>query len=229
MGFAETLARLRKERGFSQTDVAEYLTSNSNKKYSLSSISNWETGYAMPPVEPFLLLCELYRVRDIQETFRGTKTEYRGMNKLNPLGVSRAEEYIAMLVQNALFAKAEELQEQPQRYIRLYAIPASAGTGSFLDSDDYEDLEVDETVPAEADFAVKVSGDSMTPRFIDGQIVFIKQQQVLQVGEIGIFLLNDEAYIKRLGQAELVSLNTKYDPIEINEYDSFRVFGKVIG
>ncbi len=51
----------------------------------------------MPPVEPFLLLCELYGVRDINETFRGTKVEYRGMNKLNPLGVSRAEEYIAML------------------------------------------------------------------------------------------------------------------------------------
>ncbi len=229
MGFAETLARLRKERGFSQTDVADYLTSNSNKKYSLSSISNWETGYAMPPVEPFLLLCELYRVRDIQETFRGTKIEYRGMNKLNPLGVSRAEEYIALLAQNTLFAETEKVHEQPQRYIRLYAIPASAGTGSFLDSDEYEDLEVDETVSAEADFAVKVSGDSMTPRFIDGQIVFIKQQQVLQVGEIGIFLLNDEAYIKRLGQAELISLNSEYDPIEINEYDSFRVFGKVIG
>ena len=27
----------------------------------------------------------------------------------------------------------------------------------------------------------------MTPRFMDGQIVFIKEQEVLEFGEIGIF------------------------------------------
>ncbi len=229
MGYAETLARLRKGRSLTQSAVADYLTVNSDKTYNIKSISNWETGYAMPPVEPFLLLCELYGVRDINETFRGTKVEYRGMNKLNPLGVSRAEEYIAMLAGNTLFAEAEETNEQPRRYIKLYVIPASAGTGTFLDGEDYEDLEVDETVPGEADFAVRVSGDSMQPRFIHEQIVFIREQQTLVVGEIGLFFLNGDAYIKRLGQAELISLNEKYEPIQIDEYDNFRVFGKVLG
>jgi SOS-response transcriptional repressor LexA len=69
----------------------------------------------------------------------------------------------------------------------------------------------------------------MTPRFIDGQIVFIKEQQVLVVGEIGIFYLNGDAYIKKLGEAELISLNDDYEPIQIGEFDSFRVFGKVVG
>ncbi len=97
MSYSEILARLRKERGHTQAAVADYLTKNSKKPYSIKNVSSWETGYAMPPVEPFLLLCELYGVRDINETFRGVQVEYRGMNRLNPLGISRAEEYIAML------------------------------------------------------------------------------------------------------------------------------------
>ncbi len=49
------------------------------------------------------------------------------------------------------------------------------------------------------------------------------------VGEIGIIYLNGDVYIKKLGEAELISLNKKYEPIQIGEYDSFRVFGKVVG
>jgi phage repressor protein C with HTH and peptisase S24 domain len=48
-------------------------------------------------------------------------------------------------------------------------------------------LEVDDTVPDVVDFEVRVSGDSMTPRFCDGQVIFIKEKPTVEVGEIGIF------------------------------------------
>ena len=60
-------------------------------------------------------------------------------------------------------------------------MPVSAGPGAFLDSDSYEELEVDESVPASADYAVRISGDSMTPRFVDRQIVFVKEQPTLAI------------------------------------------------
>ena len=41
----------------------------------------------------------------------------------------------------------------------------------------------------------------------------------VQEGEVGIFLLNGEGYIKRLGDRELLSLNPKYGPIALHDYD----------
>jgi len=122
------------------------------------------------------------------------------------------------------------------REVPVYFHPAAAGTGTFLDSDYYDivDFPIDD-VPINTSFGVKVSGDSMHPRFADGDIVFVRQQPTLENGETGIFVLNGEAYIKKLSNCnssatvKLISLNTKYDPIEIEETDSLRVVGKVIG
>lgn len=116
-----------------------------------------------------------------------------------------------------------------KRLLRLYDISVSAGRGNYLDSSDYELIEVDDLVPDSADYAVRVKGDSMMPRFVDRQIIFIHEQPTLDEGEIGIFCLNNEAYLKKLGRGCLISLNSKYAPIPIRENDEFKVFGKVIG
>lgn len=76
-----------------------------------------------------------------------------------------------------------------------------AGIGRFrrfLDSDSYTLIDVDENVPEAATLAVRISGDSMTPLFNDGQIVYVHHQQELENGEIGIFVLNGEAFCKNL-------------------------------
>jgi SOS-response transcriptional repressor LexA len=241
LGYPDILAKLRRESGLTQAEAAEYISRFSHKPYSYKMVSHWENGTSAPPVEQFLLLCELYGVKDIQATFRGARVEYRGMRNLNALGKSRAEEYVAMLSRNPLFSDFEVSAPSmgsvssgrddiaSARSIKLYDIPVAAGTGIFLDSDSYEYLEADKTVPDESDFAVRVSGDSMKPRFVDGQIIFIKAQQTLEIGEIGIFGLNSDSYVKKLGYSELISLNSLYKPIKIREYDSFYIFGKVIG
>lgn len=233
MGYSKVLARLRGEHGLTQAEAADFLSRHSKKRVSPGNVSHWETGIASPSIEQFLLLCELYGVRDIQETFRGVLTGYRDFSKLSALGKSRASEYIAMLLDNPLFAESvrevSAVGENTPRYIRLYDIPAAAGHGVFLDSDAYEEIEADDTVPEEADFALRVSGDSMTPRFVDGQMIFISGRETLGIGEIGVFALNGDAYVKRLGRGELVSLNGKYAPIPIGEYDSFHIFGKAVG
>jgi SOS-response transcriptional repressor LexA len=231
MNYGNTLAKLRKEKGYTQTEVAEYISRFSEKPCSFKVVSHWENGVSSPPVEQFLLMCEFYEVGDILKTFRGIDFDKQSIKQLNTLGRSRVKEYVSMLMNNPLFCESDDLQisEPQRRYMKLYYVPAAAGSGVYLDSEYYDELEVDETMPADADFAVKVSGDSMEPRYIDGQIVFIKEQQTLEIGEIGIFELNGDSYIKRLGLGELISLNTSYEPITINEYDSFRIFGKVVG
>lgn len=230
MNISKSLARFRKEKGLTQATVASFVKERSGKSCTAKGVSNWETGVAMPSAEQFLLLCELYGVGDVL-IFLGLESEYRGFGKLNTLGKSRVEEYIVVLSGSPLFAEPQDGDDTPkaQRVIRLYDVPVAAGSGSFLDSDAYEDLEVDETVPKKADFAVKVRGDSMTPRFIDGQIVFVKEQQTLEVGEIGIFVLDGDSYIKRLGHGELLSINSQYEPIKLGEHLVFHILGKVVG
>lgn len=116
-----------------------------------------------------------------------------------------------------------------KRLLRLYNIPVSAGNGNYLDGGEYGMIEVESTVPNSADYAVRVSGDSMMPRFVDQQIIFIHEQPDLDEGEIGIFCLNNDAYLKKLGRGCLISLNPEYGPIPIWEHDDFEVFGKVVG
>ncbi|MCL1829656.1 MAG: helix-turn-helix domain-containing protein [Oscillospiraceae bacterium] len=231
MNISDTLSRLRKESGRKQAEVADFINRHSANRYSYKNISHWETGRAAPPTEPFLLLCEFYGVHDVLKTFRGIDNRYRGITKLNTLGKSRVEEYISALSLNPLFAEPDIAggQDKPKRNIRLYDIPAAAGTRSFLDSDSYEDFEADATVPKEADFAVKISGDSMTPRFADGQTVFVREQKTLDIGDIGIFELDGNSFVKKLGNGELISFNRRYAPIKISAYSSFYILGKVVG
>ena len=124
-------------------------------------------------------------------------------------------------------------QERRGRVLPLYRLAVSAGTGEFLDGDDYEAVEVGEEVSPLADFGVRIAGDSMEPRFVNGQIVWVRRQETLRHGEIGIFLYNGAGYCKRLeragGRLELVSLNRAYPPIRVSAGDELRVFGKVVG
>jgi len=117
--------------------------------------------------------------------------------------------------------------------IRLFDIPASAGVGNFLDGDNFTEIEVGEEVPETADFGIRISGDSMKPRFVSGQIVWVQKQETLNNGEIGIFFLDGNAYCKKLQDDEkglyLISLNSTYEPIAINENQTFKIFGKVVG
>ena len=131
----------------------------------------------------------------------------------------------------AAFSPAEE--KHTVRALPLYRLAVSAGTGEFLDGADYDTVEVGDEVSAGADFGVRIAGDSMEPRFVHGQIVWVHRQETLRSGEIGIFLYNGAGYCKRLEQnsdsVELVSLNPRYAPIRVADGDELRVFGRVVG
>jgi len=112
----------------------------------------------------------------------------------------------------------------------VYDLGASAGTGVFLDNPCYEVISMPEDkLSRKANFALWVSGNSMEPRFHDGDLVLVKIQPNVEIGEIGIFVLNGEGYIKKFGGDKLVSLNPAYEPIMITEDDAVYCKGKVIG
>jgi len=228
--FGQTLAELRARRGFSQKDMAAFLAKY-GVEISNQAISKWEKDITQPSAAQFLAVCSLFEVDDVMGTFTG-RVRKSPVSGLSEAGRRKVEEYIADLWATGLYEEADVSQTPERRSLPLYRIAASAGTGQFLDSDEYDMVEAGSEVPISANFGVKLAGDSMEPRFSGGQIVWVCQQQELRDGEIGIFLYDGNAYCKKLSMGkdgiQLISLNKKYAPIPIREGAEFRVFGRVL-
>lgn len=88
-----------------------------------------------------------------------------------------------------------------------------------------------------ADFCLRAKGDSMIgARIFDGDIVFIRKQEIVNNGEIAAVLINDEATLKRVfyypEKAKLVlqAENSKYEPLVYvgEELNDIRILGKAI-
>lgn len=227
----EIIATYRKKMGISQVELSNMLRTHG---YNLSNkaVSTWEKDVAEPSSSVLLLLCKLLNITDIYGEHYGNNPD-NPMSALNDEGKAKAIEYIELLRDSGKYTPAQAIIIPFRRSIKLFDIPASAGTGSFLDGENYTVLEVGEEVPSDADFGIRISGDSMEPQFINGQIVWVHQQETLATGDIGIFYLDGNAYCKKLKDDEdglfLISLNNKYAPIRVTENNSFKVFGKVVG
>ena len=227
--FGETIASLRRAHGMRQQALAEAMA-EAGIPVSNQAVSKWENDATLPNAQQFLTLCRVLDVDDIAGTFSGGDAGGL-LAGLNAEGRRRALEYIALLRESKRFAAAPEVPAL--RSLPLYSLAVSAGTGQFLDGESYEMQPVGPEVPEEANFGVRVAGDSMEPRFHDGQTVWVHQQPTLAPGEIGVFLYNGAGYCKRFerapGRVELVSLNLRYAPIRVAEGDELRVFGRVVG
>ena len=111
----------------------------------------------------------------------------------------------------------------------LYELPVSAGVGIFLDSTRADVMTLPQGVPkGRADFAVRISGDSMEPKFKNGDILLVDSRTVPEVGELGIFTLDGEGYFKRYMGDTLRSLNASYEDIVLENYTDVRSCGKVV-
>lgn len=112
--------------------------------------------------------------------------------------------------------------------IDLYRHLASCGSGKYLFDDiPIEKIEIKDS--CQADFAISVIGNSMEPTFFEDDILLIDKQPTIQLGEIGLFIVNGEAFIKEYGKDKLISHNKNYDDISFNENMDIRLIGKVIG
>ena len=69
----------------------------------------------------------------------------------------------------------------------------------------------------------------MEPDYYDGDIVLVSQKVELKHGDVGIFIINNDAYIKEYDETELISRNQDSPNITISEYDNIVCMGKVVG
>lgn len=78
---------------------------------------------------------------------------------------------------------------------------------------------------------IEVKGDSMEPKFHEGDIVLVKPGVIPENKEIGVFIVENKTVIKvfnkdKNGRIILTSFNIEHEPIIVDEYTEFGVIGK---
>jgi transcriptional regulator with XRE-family HTH domain len=228
----EQIKKYRNIKGMTQQDIADALGESSGRV-----IYNWEKGIGRPDCDKLARLCDLLGVSADEligcksMAQRPTATEWNTLQKYRALD-EHGKEVIDYLIDSE-YKRVTALTRKPKpRMLKIdwYALPASAGTSNILDSDLAEELLVPESAEAEqADFVISVDGDSMEPTYHDGDKVFVEKCDSVNIGEVGIFVVNGNVYIKELGSKCLISHNEKYKSIRIGENDSVYCCGRVIG
>lgn len=123
---------------------------------------------------------------------------------------------IAMFVIDGEISRSQAFREAASRTIPIFRAvqTVSAGTGAEIGFADMERVFIDDSPEARrASFVVCVSGDSMLPLYEDGDQLLIEHADSIDIGEIGVFVINGRGYVKKLGIGELISLNPDFENI----------------
>ena len=235
MAFNEVLKEIRTKKGFTQQQVADAL------EITKGAYSGYETGRREPDVFKIKALAQLFDVSGdaLLETGFNNEIKFTSEEKTHIKKYRTLDEHGKKLVDNVLNLECERVESTRTPVIPIgnvitlseFEQPVSAGKGVYLgDGSQTITREVPSTEETrKADFILRVSGDSMEPKYSDGDRLLIKRQHDVGIGEIGIFILNNEGFVKKKEKDRLVSLNPAYEDIIFNDEDSIECKGKVIG
>ena len=207
---------VEKQLGFGNGAIKRFATSSPSvdKIIALSNFLNVSVGYIITGEETSLNDDEQELVNYYKEL--PTWEQQRLIGRAAAL----AEKY------------AEQVKEPDIQLIPTYYVSnrVSAGFGEYLE--EYEQGKTvyvpDTPKSRKADFVLTISGDSMEPKFHDGDNILVRSQPTVDEGQIGIFDVEGEGYIKKLGNGELISLNHKYPNISLKDRYT-KCFGLVLG
>lgn len=209
-----------------------------------TTISNYENNISSPSDENIykfmeVLKCDANFLFEWEEVKNfnlscAEKTRIKKLRQLDAHGTKIVDLVLNEEYERCTSITVSEIEAEPEEIeIKHSYYKVSAGTGFDLNSgDDWEMIAVPDTPEArKADFALTIKGDSMEPVYFNGDIVLVKEQAAIDVGEIGIYMIEGKGYIKKYGGDRLISLNAVYDDIEFSDYDEERIrcVGKVIG
>ena len=227
--FDDRLKNLRKAKGATQADVAEALGIKE------SAYSNYEKDLREPNAVVLKAMSKYFGVTidyllDCHTGFVASRSEQEHIKKyrtLDPYGQKAVTSVLDIEFERCTYIPEPNREELIE--VSINYAPVSAGFGDELE--DYEQWEK-ASVPLtpesrKADFILVVDGDSMEPKFHNGDYILVRKQPAVDIGQIGIFGVDGKGYIKKYGGDKLISLNKKYPDIPLNE-DS-RCFGLVLG
>ncbi|MCM1008763.1 MAG: XRE family transcriptional regulator [Ruminococcus flavefaciens] len=241
MTISQRVFHLLEKQGKKQTELSEYTG------ISTSTISAWHKRGTNPAADTISTIADFFEVstdylltgkEKNSSSSKLTDEEQEMLDLFNALSRDnkiRIKERATVLaeLETQIETAVEEESEEHHLEIDCSTYRVSAGIDFELgEGDEWYEIEVPDTPEArKADFALKIKGNSMEPIYFDGDIVLVKKQPSVDIGEIGIFNIEGNGYIKKFGGNKLISLNAEYDDIHLSDYDEERIhcFGKVIG
>jgi len=206
--FGEILKDLRKQHGLSQDDLAKVLG------ISKSTIGMYEQGKRSPHSD---------------EILKGIATYF---------GVSI--DYLKGFAPQNSVISFDDFEKFGLKKITTKSFPmlGKIACGKPIMCDENYNATFESSDDIDADFCVTAQGDSMiNARILDGDIIFVREQSIVENGEIAVVIVNDdEVTLKRFyyypenQRVILQAENPKYQPMvyEKEQLNHIRVLGKAI-
>lgn len=209
-----------------------------------TTYSGYETGLREPKIQFFIDVSDKYKV-SIDYLFGQTDdmhgTKYGDKSPLD-LKYAALDAHGKKLVdavidietgRSAEQENATQEEQKPKTKI-IPLFPAAAGPGEQQDGNAFESHEV--SAMSKADFAVRVSGDSMEPELHHGDIVLCKKRPPME-GELAAVMVNGFLYVKqveldRFGGLHLLSINRARKNLDVHispeSSDTVKIYGTLL-
>lgn len=224
--FGQMIDYFRKQNNLTMEELGQKLGK------ATSSISRWVSGERYPKIEEIEQIANFFNT-DIYTLIFGFN--YNEDSKSDLLTVYNQ---LADIRKHKVYSYAQQqLDEQNSNlneHRSIYLVGSSAA-GLPLDYGDLDAELIDlSNIPAKADKAIHIKGDSMEPKIANNSIIFYHEQPTLEIGEIGIFEINGSAVTCKKYYVDyeskkivLKSINPKYEPMYFAG-DQVRILGKVV-
>lgn len=204
--FASRLKELRKEFKLTQLDLSKIIN------ISKSTVSMYESGKRKPELETLEAIADYFNVN----------MEYL-------LGKSKIKNYEEQESSDLKLSNIFPIE------IKKFPLLGNVACGQpILATENFEGY-IESGSNIHADFCLKAKGDSMVnARILDGDIVFIRKQEMVENGEIAAVLIDEEATLKRFYMnndfVQLIAENPSVPPIiyKKEELNGIRILGKAI-
>lgn len=205
MEFKDRLKELRESFNLNKRELSEKVN------FSPSIISMYEAGERRPSIENLECLADFFNV-DIDYLLGNTNytTRLSWQNEINlPANVT----------------KLAKLKKIP--------ILGTIACGDPIFAEENIDGYFIADNNIKADFSLKARGDSMIDIGIhEGDLVFLRQQPIVENGEIAAVLIDNEATLKKIFLTEkeiiLQPCNKNYPPIIVKD-KNIKIMGKLVG
>lgn len=154
---------------------------------SQATVSNWCKGAKLPRMDKIDRICEFFNV-------------------------SRSD-----LMEDGSRTQSKTPEPTSVRIPVLGSIPAGIPLEAVEDVVDWEDIPIEWTKGGKEFFSLKVKGDSMYPKFIEGDTIILRKQDDCENGDIcAVYVNGYDATLKKVVKKQdcivLQPLNPAYDP-----------------
>ena len=238
--FSANLEKLMRSRDVDRNK----LCSDLGLKYT--TVRDWLKGITYPRIGKIELLADYFGVNKsdlIEDKTQDGKEEKEVKIPTSPLVQKITEKAVKLTAprkQKVLDFTENQLREQSNKVISLeedlfeYKVyeKLSAGTGfSYFNDGNYDTVFYDKDL--DHDFASWVFGDSMEPKYFNGEVVLIKETGFDYDGAVYAVDWDGQTYIKKVYKEKdglrLVSINSKYKDKFAPFDEDPRIIGKIVG